>query len=74
MSKRRFSGAEYRKLRVKRQDDDERLAQCMSAFMTRSVLQLNDNPVNQPVAGSSQTNLSPSEDLKQANDHAENKL
>lgn len=70
MSKRRFSGAEYRKLRVKRQDDNERLAQRMSAFMTRSVVQLNDNQVNQPVAGSSQTNLSPSEDLKQASDHA----
>lgn len=71
MSKRRFSGAEYRKLRAKRQDD-ERLAQCMSAFMTRSVVHANDNQVNQPepVAGSSQTNLSPSEDLMQASDHA----
>jgi hypothetical protein len=46
--------------------------QCMSAFMTRSVVHVSDNQVNQPVAGSSQTDRAPSsEDRMQASDHAE---
>ena len=37
MSKRRFYGAEYRKLRAKRQDN-ERLTQCMYAYMTKTLI------------------------------------